>query len=168
MINQGFKIEASRILIVDDHASNVSLMLAILASQGFHSVQTLTDSRRAMGIFREFVPDLVFMDWHMPNCAGPELLASIREVREADYIPVVVVTADSTPQVRQTALRMGATGFLTKPVDVSEMMNRTRTLLRMRQTHVRLYRPATPVAYNSDNLLPSWSDPGAGSRLVSL
>lgn len=149
------QVRNSRIMIVDDHQDTVSLMTSILGGSGFTSVESTSDPRRAMGAFREFMPDLVFVESNLSTTDGFKVLSEIRSIREADYIPVVVVTSDVTPQARQRALSLGATGFLTKPIEVNDMMNRVQTLLRMRHCHVRLFRPASALSLCEPRYHPS-------------
>jgi putative two-component system response regulator len=120
---------SSRILIVDDELANVELLKAYLVDVG-DDLRGLTDSRQVEYAFREFEPDIVLLDLHMPNL---EVLRRLRSARESlGYLPVVVLTGDTTNVARNAALILGADDFLTKPLDRQEVILRVRNLLRTR------------------------------------
>jgi len=123
---------SNRILIVDDEAANVELLKAFLAGIG-DELREVTDSRLVEEAFLEFQPDIVLLDLHMPHVDGLEVLRRLRSARESlGYLPVVVLTADSTSVARNSALILGADDFLTKPLDRQEVILRVRNLLRTR------------------------------------
>ncbi len=106
-----------RILIVDDGPANVELLKAYLASVA-DDIRGLTSSREVERAFAEFQADLVLLDLHMPDPDGLETLRRLRSARESlGYLPVVVLTGDTTPVARNSALILGADDFLTKPLD---------------------------------------------------
>jgi signal transduction histidine kinase len=81
----------------------------------------------------------VLLDLHMPYIDGFAVLENLRrEQREGDFLPVLVLTADVTPQAKLRALASGATDFLTKPFDKSEVLLRVENLLRTRQLHLQV------------------------------
>jgi len=119
-------------LIVDDEAANIELLKAYLANVA-DDILGLTNSRDAERAFAEFQPDLVLLDLHMPDPDGLEILRRLRGPRESlGYLPVVVLTGDSAPVARNSALILGADDFLTKPLDRQEVILRVRNLLRTR------------------------------------
>jgi putative two-component system response regulator len=123
---------SNRILIVDDEPANVELLKAYLVDVG-DDLRGLTDSRQVEYAFREFEPDIVLLDLHMPNLDGLEVLRRLRSARESlGYLPVVVLTGDTTDVARNAALILGADDFLTKPLDRQEVTLRVRNLLRTR------------------------------------
>lgn len=130
---------SARILIVDDEAPNVRLLERILKRADFTNVVSTTDSRQVARIFAEFQPDLVLTDWLMPDLDGPAVIEQLGElIASDDYLPIVVLTADITPQTRQRALAIGANDFLTKPFDQAEVLLRIRNLLQARYWHVKI------------------------------
>src|SRR5712691_10377318 len=133
---------SNRILIVDDEAANVELLKAFLAGIG-DELWEVTDSRLVEVEFLEFQPDIVLLDLHMPHVDGLEVLRRLRSARESlGYLPVVVLTADSTSVSRNSALILGADDFLTKPVDRQVVVLRVRNLLRTRHLFEELTRVA--------------------------
>lgn len=131
----------SRILIVDDEASNVQLLQRLLEDVGLSNVQITLDPREAEGLFTRFNPDLVLLDWVMPYMDGLAVLSQLRALMEPeDYLPVLVLTADVTPRAKQNALASGATDFLSKPFDLTEVALRIVNLLRTRNLHLEVLK----------------------------
>ncbi|HEY4359945.1 MAG TPA: HD domain-containing phosphohydrolase [Bryobacteraceae bacterium] len=134
-------VQNSRILIVDDQASNIQLLERILQGGGYKHWVSLTDSRKALTVFSEFRPDLVALDWRMPNLDGLSLLKQLRSrVPAGEFVPTLILTADNSRTARQEALSAGAKDFLNKPFDVSEALLRIYNLLETRWLHVELKR----------------------------
>jgi putative two-component system response regulator len=119
-------IQNSRILIVDDQIGNIRLLERILKEAGYKQWISLTDSREVLTVFSEFQPDLVALDWRMPNVDGLSLLKQLRSrIPNGDFVPTLILTADNSRTARQEALSGGAKDFLTKPLDVSETLLRS-------------------------------------------
>jgi putative two-component system response regulator len=128
----------ARILIVDDEAANIELLSAYLADDETE-IQGVTDSRQVERIFDEFDPDIVLLDLRMPPPDGLEILQRLRGARlSLGYLPVIVLTADTSRVARNSALLLGANDFLTKPLDRDEVVLRVRNLLRTRELYVEL------------------------------
>lgn len=131
----------ARILVVDDEAVNVQLVERFLEWEGYMHVRSTTDSSVVMDSIREFQPDIVLLDLHMPKPDGYEILAMLRsEGAVVGFLPVLVFTADGTPEARTRALAAGASDFLTKPGDAQEILLRVRNFLHARKMHVELQR----------------------------
>jgi putative two-component system response regulator len=131
-------LDDASILIVDDEPANVMLLRRILANAGFSNVVGTTDPHHAVALFGEHKPDIVLLDLHMPVLDGFGVLRALDGVRSDDtYLPVLVLTADITDEAKHVALRSGATDFVTKPFDVTEVVLRIRNLLSARVLHVQ-------------------------------
>ncbi len=123
---------SNRILIVDDELANIELLQAYLLDLA-DETRGVTDSKAAEQAFAEFEPDIVLLDLHMPDPDGLEVLRRLRSARDSlGYLPVVVLTADETKIARNSALLLGATDFLIKPLDRQEVRLRVRNLLHTR------------------------------------
>ena len=122
----------ARILIVDDEPANVELLRRLLDSAGFASVEATTDPRDAAELYVRFRPDLILLDLHMPHVSGLEVMDQLNEIAEASYLPILILTADLTPQARLEALSRGAKDFVGKPFHIDEVLMRIRTLLETR------------------------------------
>ncbi len=131
--------ESCRILVVDDEAPNVRALLKILERVGYEHTKGLTDPREVMDAFHSFRPDLILLDLRMPHLDGFELLDLLGDaIPDHDYLPVLVLTGDLAPDVREKALRAGARDFITKPFDVTEVLLRIRNLVQTRLLHLEL------------------------------
>ena len=128
-----------RILIVDDQPSNVMLLEGILQEEDYNAFRGLTDSRQALPVFLEYQPDLILLDLQMPYLNGFDVMKQLRgRVPPGTFLPILVLTADVTPESKRQALAEGATDFLTKPFDNTEVVLRIRNLLETRSLHLQL------------------------------
>jgi putative two-component system response regulator len=133
------ELTEARILVVDDQEANVRLLERILQRAGYANVASTTDPRQVLAMYGELDPDLIVLDLHMPHMDGFEVMEELgKRVPDGSYLPILVLTADATPQARQRALSMGARDFLTKPFDHDEALLRIRNLLETRSLHLRL------------------------------
>lgn len=130
---------AARLLIVDDQQANIVLLERLLRRVGYHNLSSTTDAGRACSLVAAVQPDLLLLDLHMPPPDGFTVLEQLGERRatQAD-LPILVLTADVTPSARQRALMLGASDFLTKPFDATEIVLRIGNLLQTRILHRQL------------------------------
>jgi putative two-component system response regulator len=133
------QVSNARVLVVDDEHSNVRLLERLLNRWGFADVVSTTSSAQVVALCRKSRPDILLLDLQMPDPNGfrlMELLAD--EIQGPTRLPVVVLTADSSPDVKKKALASGARDFLTKPFDPTEVELRVRTLLETRRLQLEL------------------------------
>ena len=134
-------VRTAKILIVDDEQANVRLLERMLEQGGYEHITSTADARKALELYRTMGPDIVLLDLHMPDLSGLEILEILREEIGPDsYLPIVVITADATPETKLQALVLGAKDFLTKPIDIVETMLRIRVLLETRFLVLNLQR----------------------------
>ncbi|MBJ7446947.1 MAG: response regulator [Brevundimonas sp.] len=127
-------LKTARILVVDDEAANLNLVDRAFRREGFTYVVTHLDAREALADFAATPPDLVLLDLMMPGFDGYECLESFRRLTaQDDYLPILVLTADSTMNARLRALALGANDVLLKPYDVGELLMRSWVLLDTRR-----------------------------------
>jgi EAL domain-containing protein (putative c-di-GMP-specific phosphodiesterase class I) len=120
----------ARILVVDDEESNLLLMDRVLRSAGAHDVHGVSDAREAVDRCLELRPDVLLLDLHMPHLDGIEVLERLAVALDADtFLPVLVLTADTTGTAKRVALEAGAKDFLTKPIDRQDVLLRLRNHL---------------------------------------
>ncbi|MDP9329873.1 MAG: response regulator [Actinomycetota bacterium] len=137
MLNEAFA--NARIMIVDDEEPNVRLLERVLRDAGFENTVSTTDPREAQGIFEGTQPDLVLLDLLMPYLDGFALMEKLHELIPTDcYLPILVLTADATDETKRRALTAGAKDFLTKPLDVQEVVLRIKNMLETRSLHLQL------------------------------
>lgn len=122
-----------QIVIVDDNATNLTLMAALARSVEGAEIRTYEDPLAALAQTLELGADLVIIDYMMPELDGITFIERLRERREFADVPVVMVTAAGDRQIRRRALEAGATDFLNKPLDTIEMRLRLSNLTQLRQ-----------------------------------
>jgi putative two-component system response regulator len=130
-------LSESKILIVDDAPANVLLVERLLEWAGYVDVRSTEDPRQVLPMFDEYQPDLVMVDLHMPHIDGYEVIAQLRE-KITSYLPILVFTADTTPEARQRALEAGASDFLTKPGESAEIILRVRNFLQTKHLYAQM------------------------------
>ncbi len=127
------------VYVIDDQEHNVTLLERILARAGFANVFSSMDPLRIPAMLEEREPDLVLLDMHMPGMDGLQAMRLFRERAGSDeYLPIMMLTADVTPEVKQQGLKAGVNDFLTKPFDRWEVVLRIDNLLKTRQLHMQL------------------------------
>lgn len=108
------------ILVVDDAADNLAVISLDLQQQGY-KVVTASNGEDAVRVAEQTQPNLILMDINLPELDG---LGATRRIRENDAlrdVPVVVVTAFGTEGFQRAAYDVGASGYLTKPLDFDRM-----------------------------------------------
>jgi EAL domain-containing protein (putative c-di-GMP-specific phosphodiesterase class I)/AmiR/NasT family two-component response regulator len=126
------------VFVIDDNATNIELLKALLLRAGVRNVSSSTDPREALMRLDDMSPDLVLLDLHMPQLDGYSVLQRIVERAAGSYLPVMVLTADARPEALERALSLGARDFVTKPFNATEVILRVRNLLETRYLHVTL------------------------------
>ena len=131
-------LQRMKILIVDDELVNVALLEEILVENEFTRFESVTDSKKALDVCKNFQPDLVLLDLMMPPPDGFTILERLRAETHETFLPIVILTADTTEESKRRALEAGATDFLLKPFDHVEVALRIRNLLNSRRVHLLL------------------------------
>jgi len=126
------------ILVVDEDSSSVVAVQRNLSAEGYKNVVAVKDAAQAKRIGQEVQPDLVLLDVKPWDLDGLEILSTVRSDRRFTMLPVLMLTAVSDPSVKKRALELGATDFLTKPVDANELIPRVRNALLTKAYHDRL------------------------------
>ena len=135
----------AKVMMVDDEPLMTDLIQTHLEDAGYSNFVVSNDPRSALESLRRSEPGVLLLDLMMPHVSGFELLERIRADRELRYTPVIVLTAATGGDSKLRALQLGATDFLSKPVDASELVLRVRNTLAFHQYHNRLinYDPVT-------------------------
>ncbi len=133
------ELAAMRILLVDDEQASIVVMKSLLTTAGYTNVHVCDEPQAAAALFVQLKPDLLVLDYHMPGRDGLGVLADLAP-HLPDAFPVLMVTGDERPGLRETALASGATDFLTKPVNQVEARLRIRNMLEARHLHLELQR----------------------------
>ena len=130
MTSQPEKSDQSRILVVDDDAASCHLLKRVLSNAGF-AVATATHGEAALALIRAGAPDLVVLDFEMPEMTGIELCKLIRSEPALAEIPVLILTAHSSEKDEMQCWEAGANDFVSKPVSRSVLVARIKTQLHL-------------------------------------
>ena len=110
-------VAGRKIMVVDDEPAIRDLIVAVLEDEGY-AVVAATSGRRALELIESERPDLVIMDIMMPEMDGREAYRRLRELPELAHVPVVMMSAASSPD--QLSPRVAA--FLAKPFDLDDLL----------------------------------------------
>ncbi len=125
-------IKQASILIVDDQMTNIVLLEKILRSDGYQNITSTTQPIDVLELYMANQFDIVLLDLEMPRLNGFEVLEQLQNFERDNYVPVLVVTAQSEEDIRLQALQQGAKDFITKPYNSLEVLNRTRNMIEVR------------------------------------
>jgi len=114
-----------RILVVEDNEKNMKLFRDVLSATGYRTLEATTGGA-AVELATEHAPDLVLMDIQMPDVDGVEALRRLRADERTAAIPVLAVTAQAMQGDRERFLAEGFDGYLSKPVNVRELLGTVR------------------------------------------
>lgn len=128
----------ARIMIIDDEQLVVRVVKRFLSNEGYEDFLTITDPREAFEALRTERPDVVLMDIMMPHITGLDMLRHRQKTNEFQHIPFIILSANSENQIKRDALRLGATDFLSKPVDPSDLTVRVKNALVVKRHHDHL------------------------------
>lgn len=115
-------LRAATILYVEDNLSNSTLMQRILANRPGVKLVSAMQGRIGLDLAREHSPDLILLDVHLPDMQGDVVLRHLRADDRTKDIPVAMVSADATPGQIERLKLAGAQAYLTKPIDVRELL----------------------------------------------
>ena len=114
-----------QILVVEDNEKNMKLFRDVLQATGYQTLEATTGGE-AVELATEQAPDLVLMDIQMPGVDGVEALRRLRADERTAAIPVLAVTAQAMQGDRERFLAEGFDGYLSKPVNVRELIGAVR------------------------------------------
>lgn len=117
------------VLVVEDEAAQREILAYNLEAEGFR-VRLAGDGEEAMVMVAEEVPDIVVLDWMMPNVSGIEVCRRLRARAETKSVAIIMLSARSEEFDRVRGLETGADDYVVKPYSVVELMARVRTQLR--------------------------------------
>ena len=123
----------TKILVVEDEQGLVTLLSYNLEKQGYQVVVCM-DGQKVMNPVVTEKPDLILMDWMLPNISGVELCQMIRQNYETKETPIIMLTARGDEADKVKGLSQGADDYMTKPFSVPELMARIGALLRRTKT----------------------------------
>lgn len=122
-------LSGANIMMIDDAPTTLKILQAFLEDAGYQHFVPITRPAEAFDALIRERPDLVLMDINMPEVSGFDILSYMRNREEFEHTPVIVLTSATDTETKLQALRLGATDFLSKPVDESELVLRLRNTL---------------------------------------
>jgi len=122
------------VVVVDDAPVNVKLMSYLTERLEDCTAIGFTSAPEALAWCEKSEPDLLLVDFMMPELDGIEFLRRFRALPARAEVPFLMITANGDVSVRHAALQQGANDFLTKPIDRTEFMARARNMLSMRRS----------------------------------
>jgi putative two-component system response regulator len=127
-----------RILLIDNTELNITLLKHLIKKIPEYESIAFTNPVKALLWCRDNEPDLVVVNYAMPEMDGIQFTQQFRGFVNNEDIPVLMVTANSDTSIRQKALASGVTDFLNKPLDNIEFITRARNMLALRQSQKAL------------------------------
>jgi two-component system sensor histidine kinase RpfC len=151
-----------RILVADDNPTNREVIGKILERSG-HAATLVNDGEQALDAIERDAHDLVILDRNMPGMGGMEALQALRLMtRGRERLPVIMLSADVTPEAKREALEAGADAFLSKPIEALRLLDEIQSLAggkgdstRKLEAPALLHRPgkpASPAVVNAETL----------------
>jgi two-component system chemotaxis response regulator CheY len=104
-----------KILVVDDFATMRKVLRNLLKQGGYENIVEAADGVAALQIIKTEKIDFIISDWNMPNMSGLDLLKSVRADKEVSDTPFLMVTAETLPERVISAVKAGASSYITKP-----------------------------------------------------
>ena len=122
-----------RLLIVEVDRLSLTLFSDFLSAHGYR-VSTTSDGLEAIKLARDEQPDLILMDIRLPKISGFDVTRLLKQDNQTKAIPVIAVTAFATPGDETTALESGCAAYITKPVNVDELLRTVDSFLTSSST----------------------------------
>ncbi|MCJ8273054.1 MAG: response regulator [Psychrosphaera sp.] len=123
----------AKILAVDDQRTIRELVSVVLKAQG-HQIETAADGFEALQLAKENKYDLIISDVNMPNMNGISFVAKVRKLLHLKYVPILMLTTESSDSIKTTARNSGASGWLTKPFDSRRLSGAVKKMLAKQES----------------------------------
>ena len=133
------------VLVADDNATNREVLGKILERAG-HGVTLANDGEQALDAIDRGGHDLVILDRNMPGMSGIDVLQAMRlTMRARERLPVIMLSADVTPEAKREAFEAGADAYLSKPIEALRLLDEIQTLAGAKPEAARKAEPLAPV-----------------------
>jgi len=127
--NSGAEASAPLVLIVEDEPAQREILAYNISAEGLR-LAIAEDGEEALLLVDEEEPDLIVLDWMLPNVSGIEVCRRLKARKETKNIPIIMLTARSEEDDRVRGIETGADDYVVKPYSVNELMARIRGILR--------------------------------------
>jgi two-component system phosphate regulon response regulator PhoB len=122
-------MNSAKILVVEDEEPIRQMLLIVLKNAGF-DVQCAKDVREAREFIAESMPDLILLDWILPDMSGIDWCRQLKKDPSLNELPVILLTARGAEEDKIRGLEVGADDYMTKPFSPREMVARIKAVLR--------------------------------------
>ncbi|MBV1895843.1 MAG: phosphate regulon transcriptional regulator PhoB [Rhodobacteraceae bacterium] len=134
----GVTLANPRILVIEDEPSQIELLRYNFTKQGYQ-VDVASDGEEGLLAAKEDPPDLILLDWMLPNLSGIEVCRQLRRAKNTREVPIIMLTARSEERDKIRGLDIGADDYVSKPYSIKELIARVKAALR---------RPTTSFSEN--------------------
>jgi diguanylate cyclase (GGDEF)-like protein len=140
-------LKKATIMMVDDEPITMFVVQTYLEEFGYQNFVQVEDSTTAIKVIEDALPDILLLDLMMPGISGFDILKILRNSQKFKYLPIIVLTSSTDSENKLKALELGATDFLAKPVDQSELGLRVRNTLAAKayMDQLAFYDPLTQL-----------------------
>lgn len=123
----------SKVIVIDDEPFILMMIEDKLKKDGI-DVITIRDSRNALSVIRKEMPDLIILDWMMPEFSGIDLCNMLKKDADLQNIPIFMLTAKGQDSDEQLGLKCGVMRYITKPFSPKALLDMVREILGDEQT----------------------------------
>ena len=149
------KEKKPKILMIDDDEQILFAMKAVFEYQGWESLSA-QDVPGGLQLFRREKPDLILIDYHLPQMNG---IKGVQMIRELDQnIPIIVFTIDESQEVADQFIEAGASDFALKPIKVPDIISRIRLHIRLMEAEAKLGSSEERARQQSKGIVSSTSE----------
>lgn len=130
-----------RLLAVDDDKDVLDFVASVFSTERGFTLETAGTGRRALDMIGKGAPDLVILDWKLPDLAGFDVCRILRRDPKTAGLPILMLTAEAAMSRKVAAIEEGADDYLIKPPNVGELRARVKALIRRKLPWVLPTRP---------------------------
>lgn len=130
--SEEIEFDTALVMMIDDEPIVMDVLETCLEEHGYRRFVKIEDSRLAVDAVNKERPDVVLLDLNMPNIDGFDILQTLRNQPETRFLSVIVLTSSNDSATKLRALELGATDFLAKPIDRSELVLRIKNTLTVK------------------------------------
>lgn len=118
-----------QVLYIDDNDDNLLIVKRVLSRNPDIILRTASTGHEGLAAAASDPPGLILLDLHLPDLTGVQVLRQLLAAPATSGVPVIILSGDSSPETADALLAAGATGFITKPMDIHQLMRRVVSYL---------------------------------------
>lgn len=127
-----------RIVLIDNDQINLNLLWHLLRNIKGYQTANFLDPEEALSWCQDNEPELIIVDYQMPEMNGIDFTENFRHDSEKSNVPVILLTTEDQSDIKHKAVEMGVTDFLHKPVDSTDLMMRVKNLLALKNSMTKI------------------------------